>query len=222
MQQLAFIVSEELWWYSESPPTKDQLDSQHGCPLLYRTSSMPTLYVIPCTQILGPAAICRNPAAARIPPGGLRDCRHLPVNPCALADTGPQDSSGSELYRLNIWYMMWGSMISVQPLRYRLPALLTVGHRRRKPFDDKTFKRDWLSECRDIHGCLNPKHDTENVPFQEILRVHFQEILKPVSITLQICSCYSSATDSTNPRQELVHRGVPGCLRGGMPVIYET
>ena len=123
MQQLAFI--EELWRYS--PPTKDQLDSQHGCTLLYQTSPMPTFYVIPCTKILGPAAICRNPAPARIPPDGLRGCRLL--NPCALADKGPQDSSGSELYRLNIWYMMWGSMISVQPLRYRLPAPLTQGQK---------------------------------------------------------------------------------------------
>ena len=118
MLQLAFI--EELWRYS--PPTKDQLDSQYGCTLLYLTSLMSMFYVIPCNQILGPAAICRNPAPPRIPPGGLRGCRLL--NPCAQADTGPHDSSGSELYRLNIWYMMWGSMISVQP-RYRLPAPLT-------------------------------------------------------------------------------------------------
>ena len=119
MQDLAFI--EELWRYS--PPTTDQLDAEYGCTLLYRTSPTPTFYVIPCNKILGPAAICRNPAPPRIAPGGLRGCRHL--NPCAQADTGPDDSSGSELYRLNIWHMMWGSMIGVQPLRYRLPTPLT-------------------------------------------------------------------------------------------------
>ena len=33
-----------------------------------------------------------------------------------------------------------------------------------EPFHDKTFKRDWLSECPDIHRCLNPKHDATPLP----------------------------------------------------------
>ena len=119
IMDLAFI--EELWRYS--PLKQDQLDSEYGCTLLYQTSPAATFYVIPANKILGPAAISRNSAPPRIPPGGLRGCRH--TNPCARADTGPDDSSGSPLYRLNIWHMMWGSMIGVRALEYRLPGALT-------------------------------------------------------------------------------------------------
>ena len=125
MHDLAFI--EELWQYT--PPTPDALQDEYGCTLLYRTSPMATFYVIRADEILGPAAICRNTAPPRIPTGGLgkvADRRlHSPVNPCAQADKGPNDTSGSELYRLNIWHMMWGSMIAVQPLAYRLDRPVT-------------------------------------------------------------------------------------------------
>lgn len=144
MMDLAYI--EELWRYS--PRTKDQLDSEHGCTLLYRTSPMPTFYVIPASKILGPAAISRNTAPPRIPHGGLRGCKHL--NPCAQADTGPQDSSGSQLFRLNIWHMMWGSMISVRHLEYRLPGRLT----RREQAKASRYKLQGYAVRAPGHSCL--------------------------------------------------------------------
>jgi hypothetical protein len=125
MHELAFI--EELWRYTPSSP--DDLQDKYGCTLLYRTSPVATFYVIRANEILGPAAICRNTAPARIPVGGLGRVAERglqsQVNPCARADKGPDDTSGSELYRLNIWHMMWGSMIAVQPLAYRLDRPVT-------------------------------------------------------------------------------------------------
>jgi hypothetical protein len=97
--------------------------------LLYQTSPMTTFYVIHADEILGPAAICRNTAPAHITVGGLGKVAERGLqsrlNPCAREDKGPDDTSGSELYRLNIWHMMWGSMIAVQPLPYRLDQPVT-------------------------------------------------------------------------------------------------
>ena len=125
IHDLAFI--EELWQYT--PPTQDALQDEYGCTLLYRTSPMATFYVIRADEILGPAAICRNTAPPRIPTAGLGKVaerrRDNLVNPCAQADKGPDDTSGSELYRLNIWHMMGGSMIAVQPLAYCLDRPVT-------------------------------------------------------------------------------------------------
>ena len=50
-----------------------------------------------------------------IPYLGLRTAQAKPDNPGATADTGPHNSAGSPLYRLNIWHMMWGPMISARP-----------------------------------------------------------------------------------------------------------
>jgi hypothetical protein len=123
VHDLAFI--EELWRYSPPKTQPDQLDSQYGCTLLYSTSPSSSYYVIATSSILGPAAITRNPSHPRIPVGGLHGAACKAANPHARADRTRDDESGSPLHRLNIWHMMWGSMIAVQPLTYPTVAPLT-------------------------------------------------------------------------------------------------
>ena len=58
-------------------------------------------------HILGPAALFRCPVNACIPPNGLdRVARH---NPSARAESREGDANGSPLFRLNMWYMRWGT-----------------------------------------------------------------------------------------------------------------
>jgi hypothetical protein len=118
---LAFI--EEFWPYR--PIDTDILDDEYGCSLMYSTTPHACYYVIGVGQILGTAAITPNSAPDRIPYRGLRTPQSRRQNPGATADTGPYNSSGSPLYRLNIWHMMWGSMISARPIPFPTPSSLT-------------------------------------------------------------------------------------------------
>ena len=118
---LAFI--EEFWPYHPIQP--DILDDEYGCSLVYSTTPHACYYVIDVRQILGTAAITANTAPDRIPYLGLRTAESKRLNPGATADTGPRNSSGSPLYRLNVWHMMWGSMISAQPITFPTPNTLT-------------------------------------------------------------------------------------------------
>ena len=118
---LAFI--EEFWPYR--PIDTDILDDEYGCSMMYSTTPHACYYVIGVGRILGTAAITPNSAPDRIPYRGLRTPQSRRQNPGATADTGPYNSSGSPLYRLNIWHMMWGSMISARPIPFPTPSSLT-------------------------------------------------------------------------------------------------
>ena len=57
-------------------------------------------------HILGPAALFRCPVNACIPPNGLERVAH---NPSARAESREGDGKGNPLFRLNMWYMRWGT-----------------------------------------------------------------------------------------------------------------
>jgi hypothetical protein len=117
---LAFI--EEFWPYT--PANADSLHDEYGCCMMYSTSPAPTYYVIDVSRILGTAAITKNTAPDRIPYLGLQGV--TAQNPGARADAAvPNSTVGSPLYRLNIWYMMWGSMIAARPLPFPAPGPLS-------------------------------------------------------------------------------------------------
>jgi len=71
----------------------------------------------------------RHPGAVRHGRGGHEAQRLQGVtaqNPGARADAAvPNSTVGSPLYRLNIWYMMWGSMIAARPLPFPKPGPLS-------------------------------------------------------------------------------------------------
>ena len=142
--ELAFI--EEFWRYTPAAAHTDRLDEAHGCTLMYRTTPDRTYYVVDVGTIMGPAAITRDPGLLRIPRGALAG--KAASNPHAQTN-GPNGLGGSELFRLNIWYMMWGSMIAVQKLNYPADPC-SVG---RTP--DEMAHKDELNRKRrkDTPGC---------------------------------------------------------------------
>ena len=91
---------------------------------MYSTSPDKMYYVIDTSRILGTAAVTKNTAPGLIPYKGLQGA--TAQNPGARADAaGPNSTVGSPLYRLNIWYMMWGSMIAASPLPFPAQGPLT-------------------------------------------------------------------------------------------------
>ena len=128
IKELAFI--EELWPFQQ--PLRDSvIVTEFGCKRLYRTSPVPTYYVIDVWRIIGargpartqcaareracmmcrescgvyagPAPIIRDPASPTIPFGSIP--RRSSANPSAKADSRKGAGDGSGLFLMNKWQL---------------------------------------------------------------------------------------------------------------------
>ena len=109
LHTLAFV--EEYWplppdiWKGGAGQNRDILSTEFSCYRLYGGSpaKIYTIMLIDC--ILGPSHIVANPVHRTIPHARIKSLSLLH----GRADTSAGSDNGSELYRLNMWTMTWGS-----------------------------------------------------------------------------------------------------------------
>jgi hypothetical protein len=109
LHTLAFV--EEYWplphdiWKGGAGQNRDILSTEFSCLRLYGGSPAKIYTIMPIDCILGPAHIVPDPVHRTIPHARIKSLSLLH----GRADTSAGSDNGSELYRLNMWTMTWGS-----------------------------------------------------------------------------------------------------------------